>query len=103
MFGFISRPTIECADGFRMSVQASAGHYCTPRENEGPYDEVEVGFPNKEEPLLVPYAEDASRLTQTVYPYVPLDTVIKVIQKHGGVSGEVTWDQMGLPVANSID
>ena len=28
------RDNIVCADGFRISFQASAGHYCTPRVNE---------------------------------------------------------------------
>lgn len=97
MFGFISRPPIECADGFRMSVQASSTHYSYPREDEGPYEEVEVGYPSLEESLLSPYAEDASRLTDTVYPYVPLDIVVKVIQKHGGVIEDYTWQQPGLP------
>jgi len=41
------RPAIECIDGFMMSVQASSMHYCTPRENQGPYSEVEVGYPSE--------------------------------------------------------
>lgn len=27
------KPLIECADGYRYSVQASETHYCHPREN----------------------------------------------------------------------
>ena len=102
MFGFISRPPIECADGFRMSVQASEYHNCAPQENEGPYEEVEVGYPSMEEPLLTPYAEDPSRLTETVYAWVPMHVVEKVIQKHGGTVEGYDWDQPGLPRSTKI-
>ena len=44
--------SVVCADGFRMSVQANETAYCDPRDNTGPYTEVEVGFPNREEPML---------------------------------------------------
>jgi hypothetical protein len=73
-----------------MSVQASEGSYSTPRLNEGPYTHVEVGFPNKEEVLLMPYVEEKSRPTKTVYPYVPSTIVSLVIAKHGGmIDGEL--------------
>jgi hypothetical protein len=39
-------PKIECVDGFSISVQASSTHYCSPRDNEGPWDTVECGFPS---------------------------------------------------------
>ena len=29
-----TRTNIVCADGFRISFQASAGHYCTPQVDE---------------------------------------------------------------------
>jgi hypothetical protein len=72
---------IECADGFSMSVQASAFNYCEPkRDNAEAYTEVEVGFPSHPEPLLARYAEDASAPTNTV----------DVCAKHGGVlSGDL--------------
>ena len=44
------RPRIVCADGFSLSVQASNGHYCTPRSNYGPYSRVEVGYPSSRPP-----------------------------------------------------
>lgn len=41
------RPQITCKDGIHLSVQASDGHYCSPRRNgTGPYFEVEVGYPS---------------------------------------------------------
>jgi len=81
---------VVCADGFRMSVQANAFAYCSPRTSGAPcYSQVEVGYPNASEPLLMNYAEDPSSPTDTVYPYVPVETVTQVIVKHGGfVEGE---------------
>ena len=83
--------TVVCADGFTMSVQAHAGAYCLPRMTGAPvYREVEVGFPSIEEPMLMKWAEEAHRPTDTVYGYVPVQVVTNVIAKHGGiVSGEV--------------
>jgi hypothetical protein len=82
--------TILCADGFRMSVQASADNYCSPRiSNAKRYDAVEVGFPSREEPLLMEYADDTN-WTDTVYGYVPVQVVTNIIAKHGGMmEGEV--------------
>tara|TARA_R110000824_G_scaffold111463_5_gene259923 strand:+ start:1152 stop:1376 length:225 start_codon:yes stop_codon:yes gene_type:complete len=54
------------------------------------YVEVEVGFPSHKEELLMPWAENRSEPTDTVYGYVPVSVVTNVIAKHGGmVSGEV--------------
>jgi hypothetical protein len=98
----IRRPKVICADGFTMSVQASRTHYCNPRSNHGPYDEVEVGFPSDSDPLLMPYIECITDdATQSVFPYVPLAVVESVINNHGGPHPElmlgVTWSQPGLP------
>ena len=82
---------VVCADGFSMSVQAHAGAYCLPRMTGAPiYREVEVGFPNMEEPMLMEWAEEADKPTDTVYGFVPVGVVTNVIAKHGGmVSGDV--------------
>ena len=79
-------PSLVCKDGFRFSVQASEGHYCTPRDNEGPWEEVEVGYPSKVEELLLPFAENPFKPTETVYPYVPVHLVKEIIKKHGGLA-----------------
>lgn len=79
-----------CRDGFTMSVQASETHYCDPRRDKGPYSEVEIGYPSQTDALLLPFAEDNNRPTETVYPYVPAQVVFDVIFEHGGmVSGEL--------------
>ena len=85
------REAIVCKDGFRMSVQAHEGAYCTPRTNDASaYTECEVGYPSEVEDLILPLAEDQSRPTETVYGWVPSQTIALVIAKHGGiVSGEL--------------
>lgn len=78
-------PVIVCQDGFCISMQASKWHYCAPRDNEGPWVKVELGFPSYKEDLLMEYAEDPSNPTKTVYGYVPLELVAQVTDKHGGI------------------
>ena len=79
-----------CADGFTISVQACDWKYCSPRNNIGPYYEVELGYPNRPEAVLLPYAENPAKPTETVYAYVPSTTVLEVLVSHGGfVSGEL--------------
>lgn len=82
---------VECCDGFKMSVQAGARSYSTPRIDDAQrYLEVEVGFPSEKEPMLMDWAEDPHQPTETVYAWVPAQVVTNVIAKHGGmVSGEV--------------
>ena len=75
---------IVCADGFTMSVQASANHYCSPRETGAwYYDQVEVGFPSAVEPLLLEYAESDDYLN-TVYGWVPVEVIDAIVAAHGG-------------------
>jgi hypothetical protein len=88
-----------CEDGFSVSIQAGERSYCSPRNDIGPYTAVELGFPNEEDPLIIPWAEDGSDLKGTVYGYVPVDIVLEMITNHGGIkSGELppmeyaTWD-----------
>ena len=94
---------VVCKDGFRVSIQANEGAYCTPRQSGAKkYIQVEVGFPTMEEELLSEYAEDSSRPTDTVYAYVPVEVVNLVIAKHGGiVSGAVPPGVVHLPAIES--
>jgi len=97
---------VKCADGFGMSVQANEGSYCLPRNNDGPYTEVEIGYPSDPEIMIMRWAEDESRPTDTVYGWVPVGVVRDVIVKHGGaVSGEVPEGVVMLmaPTLHSLD
>lgn len=82
--GFRCVAALVCKDGFTFSVQASASHYCTPREDAGPHTHFEVGYPSAVEPALLPYAEDDTKPTETVYAWVPADIIDDIILKHGG-------------------
>ena len=76
---------IKCTDGFSMSVQASKNHYCEPRADKPKaYRQVEVGFPSARDELLMPYVEDETNPTGTVYAFVPIEVVCQVIENHGG-------------------
>lgn len=79
-------PPMVCADGFNVSVQGHAGAYSHPRDDFAQeYRAVECGFPSEKEELLMQYAENPEDPTETVYGYVPVETVIAVIEKHGGL------------------
>jgi hypothetical protein len=79
---------IVCKDGFSLSVQASHGAYCEPRQNMGPWHSVEVGYPSDVPVGIMSYAEDDNRPTGTVYGYVPIELVETLIAEHGGMVDE---------------
>jgi hypothetical protein len=88
---FVIRPQIICKDGFKMSVQGSEGHYCSPRETQDWYNEMEIGYPSAKEDDLLPFAEQDENPTETVYGYVPCEIIEKVIEKHGGIDEAETF------------
>ena len=78
-----------------MSVQASSEHFCSPRDDFGPYDGVEVGYPSEWEDLLLPFTDNNTErtpvmcgLTPTLYVNVPPSTIRAIIQKHGGMTAD---------------
>ena len=73
-------------DGLRISIQASCYHYCNPRNNTGPYDQLELGFPSDSDvEEISEYAEEPElELTGNVYPYVPVQVVCDLINRRGG-------------------
>lgn len=82
-------PRIICADGTVLSVQASQYHYCSPREDEGPYDSVEVGFIKDGAGVPLTPPEDWREhgdgcFPSDVYGYVPVEKVEAFIAEHGG-------------------
>ena len=84
-------PHIVCTDGFRMSVQVGFNLYSTPKKVAKRYSAVEIGFPSEHEPLIEEYADCYTfeeldiDFTNTVYGYVPVKIVDKVLKKHGGI------------------
>lgn len=78
----IPRRAIRCADGFRISVQASEHNYCTPRTLDGPWDTVECMVKNGR---LKYHKEWREYESDGVYGYVPAELVNREIAAHGGV------------------
>lgn len=84
-------PTIVCADGTTLSVQASEHHYCRPRSHSGPYTHVEVGSPSSEVPhSWLDYAENRDKPCGTVYGCLPIELVYFYIGAHGGIDYDKT-------------
>ena len=81
-------PHIVCTDGFTMSVQVGYSLYCKPKNVAKRYSEVEIGYPSEREPLLEKYVESffvTPDFTDSIYPYVPVKVVDKILKKHGGI------------------
>ena len=97
-------PQIVCSDGFKMSVQVGFTLYSTPKKVAKRYSAVEIGFPSEHEPLIEEFAEtsykedgeDITDYTDTVYPYVPVRIVDKVLKKHGGIDLTETLSEVCL-------
>ena len=97
-------PKIVCSDGFEMSVQVGSSLYSTPKKVAKRYSAVEIGFPSVHEPLIEEFAEtfykedgeDITDYTDTVYPYVPVRIVDKVLKKHGGIDIIETLNEVCL-------
>lgn len=90
---YFNRPRIYCKDGFNMSVQGSEGHYCSPRSNQDYYYSMEIGFPSSEEECILEFAEEPSKPTDTVYGWVPTDLIQILINKHGGIDLQKTFNK----------
>ena len=98
-------PHIICTDGFSMSVQVGYSLYSTPKKVAKRYSAVEIGYPSDHEPLIEKWAEftpfdedEKPDYTDTVYPYVPVKVVDKVLKKHGGIDlTETLRRSEGLP------
>lgn len=95
--GMVLRSRLACADGLRVSAQASELVFCWPRANEGPYESVELGYPSREMPRWSRWAQDQSALTETVYASVPIGAVAYVIAECGGREGaQADWAEVDL-------
>ena len=84
-------PQVVCTDGFTMSVQVGYSLYSEPKKVAKRYSKVEIGYPSERELLLEEYVElsmfdeNFVDYTDTIYPYVPVKVVDKVLKKHGGI------------------
>ena len=81
-------PSMVCADGLSLSVQGHYGAYSYPRDDFAEqYQQVEIMGPKKADELLAPYERDCNAVgDEMIYPYVPVEVVAAVIEKHGGLT-----------------
>jgi hypothetical protein len=77
-------PRLKCADGTQLSVQASSAHYCSPREDTGPWGAVEVWCISspKGNPC---YPRSFGKYEGDPYGWVPVSVVNAYIHRHGGL------------------
>lgn len=82
-----------CADGMRVSIQASGMTYCKPRatySDVAAYSAFEVGFPTVPDEALREYSvhgKDTGDLTNSIFAYVPREVVERMVERHGGIVG----------------
>jgi hypothetical protein len=88
------RKRIVCKDGFSISVQATKYAYCYPRVTGSDYyEEVECGFPSAAPEGILEYAENPDNYTETVYGYVPIHKVERLVESHSGIDFDKTLQQ----------
>lgn len=76
-------PMIELARGGRISAQASANHFCSPKSDYGPYTSVEifaVDLPRDVQEMLA----DKFSVDRKTWGWVPVALVVEVINESGG-------------------
>lgn len=87
------RPSIVCADGYLVSVQAGHGAHSIPREaaDSDEYSHVEIKVSTRDRDLDEYYDGDADSIDEKdrylAYGNVPISVVEGVISKHGGIAG----------------
>lgn len=78
-------PHITCVDGFSISVQAGEICYSDPKGKAEEYTSLELGYPSEPDNMIKQWAENKEDLVNTVYPYVPVEVVDNLLEKHGGI------------------
>ena len=90
-------PYVICKDDFTFSAQASESHYSKPKGLADEYEEIEIGFPSYNDPIIAKYREDygcEETFSSAVYGYVPVGVVDKLIAVHGGIDEQAVQDQI---------
>ena len=93
----VMNPYVICKDDFTFSAQASESHYSKPKGLADEYEEIEIGFPSYNDPIIAKYREDyggEETFSSAVYGYVPVGVVDKLIAVHGGIDEQAVQDQI---------
>ena len=94
---YIMNPYVICKDDFTFSAQASYTHYSKPKGLANEYEEIEIGFPSYNDPIIAKYREDYGcdeTFSSAVYGYVPVKVVDRLIAAHGGIDEQAVQDQI---------
>ena len=83
------------SNGVELSVQASDNHYCSPRDNDGPWTSVEVGISHKDfyelrfilKDLDILQKFEMSGLDFWIASWLPINKVIDITE-HSYLTGE---------------
>lgn len=95
------RPIVVCNDGFRLSIQASKYHLCTPlKNNRTDYTTFELSMLSEEIPELEEFKiydnGPLNRFDTQTYGFVPREIVEEILEEHGGINKELTLKPMKL-------
>jgi len=86
--GFVSTtilPSIETNNGLEIAIQAGELFCCSPRDNYGPWELVEINYINRRIEKLTAYADDAENIEDTIYRWVPVDLIDEIVEENGGI------------------
>jgi hypothetical protein len=84
------RPRVYFRNGGSISMQASADHNCVPKDNEGPYQSIELGYPQGGIKMPENINDFLEQGSDSIYNFVPASVVVNLIEMNDGVkSGEV--------------
>lgn len=88
------RPKIVCIDGFKMSVQGHEMTYSIPKKVGTEFEAMEIGFPSVQEDLIIEFIDrPGHEPTQSVYGFIPISLIEQVIEKHGGIDEQKTFQE----------
>jgi len=84
------RPRVYFNNGGGISMQASHYHNCVPKDDEGPYESIELGYPDEMVKIPEEMYTFEEQGSDGLYNFVPASVVVKLIELNDGVkSGEV--------------
>lgn len=99
----IPRPLVRCNDGFSLYISAGQNARSEPDvelSDTTRYEEVEVSYPSEADPVLKKFADEylylTGDLTDSVFPYMPVELVEEMLESHGGIDAEKTFTPYDL-------
>lgn len=95
-----ARPRVICRDGFSFGVETGEGSYTEPAVQIYKYMDyrsIEITKPSVEDETLEGFAEEylhlSGPITECEIPYVPVELIEEMIEKHGGIDEEMTFSK----------